>query len=190
MQGPEPVLQCFERGYNGVEGGLIEADEVHLVDGEHELADAKHAGDGGMTAGLRQQAVAGVHQQDGEVCGGGAGDHVAGVLVVARGIGQDETPQRRFEIAVGDVDGDALLALGGQAINQQRVINTVFHRAETAAVAFQALHHIVWDAAAFEQQPADQGRFAVIDAAARQDAKDGIGHQKYPSRFFFSIEES
>src|SRR5437773_1034108 len=45
---------------------------------------------------------------------GGPGDHVAGVLDVAGGVGDDELPPRRREVPVGDVDGDALLPLGPQ----------------------------------------------------------------------------
>ncbi len=62
----------------------------------------------------------------------GAGHHVAGVLLVPGRIGQDEAPARRLEEAVGDVDGDALLALGGQAIDQQRIVGAALDGAEAA----------------------------------------------------------
>ena len=94
------------------------------------------------------------------------------------------------KIAVGDVDGHALVAFGGKAIDQQRVVGAALDRAEAPAVALQRRHHVVGDGAALEQQAADQRRFAVIDRAAGQHAQQGIGHQKYPSRFFFSIEAS
>jgi hypothetical protein len=41
---------------------------------------------------------------------------------VAGRVGDDELARRRGEVAVGDVDRDALLALGGQAVEQQRVV--------------------------------------------------------------------
>ena len=115
---------------------------------------------------------------------GRAGHHVAGVLLVAGRVGQDEAAARGFEIAVGDVDGDALLALGGQAVDQQRVVDAAPGGAEAAGIAFQHGHHVVGDGAALEQQAADQGGLAVVDAAAGQHAQQGVGHQKYPSRFF------
>ena len=96
----------------------------------------------------------------------------------------------RLEEAIGDVDGDALLTLGGQAVHQQRVVGAPLDGAETPAVMFQRRQQIVGDRAAFEQQAADKGGFAVVDAAAGQHSEKGIGHQKYPSRFFFSIEAS
>jgi hypothetical protein len=42
---------------------------------------------------------------------------------VAGRIGDDELAFRRGEIAIGDVDGDALLALGAQAVGEQREID-------------------------------------------------------------------
>jgi hypothetical protein len=51
--------------------------------------------------------------------GRGAGDHVAGILLVAGRVGDDELALVGGEEAVGDVDGDALLALGGEAVDQQ-----------------------------------------------------------------------
>ncbi len=47
------------------------------------------------------------------------GHHVARVLDVAGRVGDDELPQWGGEVAVGDVDGDALLALGPQAVGEQ-----------------------------------------------------------------------
>ena len=67
-------------------------------------------------------ALARVDQDDREVGGRGAGDHVARVLLVARGVGDDELAPRGREVAVGDVDRDPLLALGAQAVGQQRQV--------------------------------------------------------------------
>ena len=64
-----------------------------------------------------------------ELGGRGAGDHVAGVLDVAGGVGEDVGARRRREVAVGDVDGDALLALGPQAVGEQRQVGGVAARA-------------------------------------------------------------
>ena len=55
--------------------------------------------------------------------GGRAGDHVARVLNVAGRVGDDELALRRREVAVRDVDGDALLALGAQAVGEQREVH-------------------------------------------------------------------
>ena len=67
--------------------------------------------------------LARIDQQHGEVAVRGAGRHVARVLLVARRVGDDEFPPRRREIAIGDVDGDALLALGLEPVDEQRKID-------------------------------------------------------------------
>ena len=97
---------------------LREIDEVHLVDRGDEVADAEQGSDVGVTAGLCKDALARIDQDDGEVCGRGTGGHVAGVLLVARSVGDDELATLGGEVAVGDVDGDALLALGAKAVGE------------------------------------------------------------------------
>ena len=97
---------------------LREVDEVHLVDGGDEVADAEQGGDVGVATRLGEDAFARIDEDDGEVCGGGAGGHVAGVLLVAGGVGDDELAALGGEVAVGDVDGDALLALGAEAVGE------------------------------------------------------------------------
>ena len=76
-----------------------------------------------MPPRLRQHAVARIDQNDGQLRRGGAGRHVARVLLVPGCIGDDELALRRGEVAIGDVDGDALLAFGAQAVGQQREID-------------------------------------------------------------------
>ena len=41
------------------------------------------------------------------------------------GVGEDEGAPRGGEVPVGDVDGDALLALGAQAVGEQRQVDVV-----------------------------------------------------------------
>ena len=128
-----------------------------------------------MAHRLDQQALARVDQQDGEVGVGGAGRHVAGILLVAWAIGDDEGALRRGEIAVGDVNGDALFALGLQAVDQQGEVDVVADGAEFAGIALQRRHLVVEDQGALVKQAADQGRLAVIDRPAGQDAQRGAG---------------
>ena len=56
---------------------------------------------------------------------------------MARRVGDDECALGRGEEAVGDVDRDALLALGLEAIEQQREIDLVAGRAGTLGVLFE-----------------------------------------------------
>ena len=96
---------------------LRPVDEVHLVDGEDDALDADDVENGGVPARLPLHAVARVDQHDGDVGVRGADRHVARVLLVAGAVDDDEAARLGVEIAPGDVDGDALLALGDEAVD-------------------------------------------------------------------------
>jgi hypothetical protein len=175
------------------------ADEVDLVDRQHDVADAEQRHDGGVAARLRQEPLAGVDQQDGEVGVGRPGGHVARELFVAGRVGHHEGALGGRKVPVGDVDGDALFALGFEAVDEEREVDVVAHRAVLLRVALQRGQLVVEDRLLFEQEAADQGRLAVVDRAAGEEAQGRQrvcggrgarvgGHQKYPSRFFFSME--
>ena len=118
-----------------------------------------------------QQALRRVDQQDGEVGGRGAGRHVARVLDVAGRVGDDEAAARRREEAVGDVDGDALLALRLQPVDEQREVDLVAGRAVLLRVALQVGDLVLHQEMGIVEQPADQRGLAVVDAAAGQEAQ-------------------
>ena len=78
-----------------------------------------------------------------------------------------------------------------EAVDEQREIDVLAGRAVLAAVAPQGIELIFENELAVIQQAPDQRRLAIIDRAAREEAQQAlglIGHQKYPSRFFFSID--
>ncbi len=165
----DPLQEAGELIANRVVNGLVEAHQIHLVDGDHEMPDAQQIGDKRMAARLRQHAVARIDQDDGEIGGGSAGRHVARVLLVARRIGDDELALRRGEIAVGDIDRDALFALGAQAVGQQRQIDVA-----AAAVGGRLGHArelVFVDALGIVEQAADEGALAVVDAAGGGEAE-------------------
>lgn len=91
-----------------------------------------------------------------------------------RGIGDDKFTFFGREIAIGHVDGDALLALGLQAVHQQRQIELFALGADAFAVAVQRRQLILVDLAGIVQQAANQGAFAVVDAAAGQKAQQAL----------------
>jgi hypothetical protein len=95
---------------------------------------------------------------------------VAGVLLVPGRIGDQEGAPGGGEEAVGDVDGDALLALGLEAVEQQREID-VGGAAILSRVPHQRRHLVVEDLLRLVEQPADQGRLAVVDRAAGEKAQ-------------------
>src|SRR3546814_4735549 len=77
-------------GADIVEHLPVIVDQVHLVHRQYHVADAKQRNDVAVAPRLRQQAFARVDQHHGKVGGGGAGGHVAGVLLMPGAIGDDE----------------------------------------------------------------------------------------------------
>ena len=75
----------------------------------------------------------------------------------------------RGEVAVGHVDGDALLALGLQAVGQQRQVDR-----RAGGLLLQRVELVGEDGAAVEQQPADQRALAVVDAAGGEEAQGSV----------------
>ena len=127
-----------------------------------------------MSLGLGDDAFARIDEDDGQFGGGRAGDHVARVLNVAGRVGDDELAARRGEVAVGHVDGDALLAFGAQAVGEQREVNVGV--AALSAGALYGFQLILEDGFAVQQHAADQRALAVVDAAGGGEAQQVHGH--------------
>src|SRR5699024_10446171 len=86
-------------------------DEVDLVDGDDDVADAQSGDDGEVPASLFGRAGAGVDENDDGIGGRGACDHVARVLHVSGAVGEDARATVGGEVSVGDVVGDDLVDL-------------------------------------------------------------------------------
>ncbi|KAG0761039.1 hypothetical protein G6F22_018981 [Rhizopus arrhizus] len=109
---------------DALEHGAVPVHQIHLVDRHHDVPDAQQARDGAVPLGLGQQLAVGrargVDQDDRDVGRRGPRDHVARVLLVPWRVGNDEFARRRGEVAIGHVDGDALLPLGFQPVAGRR----------------------------------------------------------------------
>ena len=159
-----------------LEALLAPVDEVHLVDAQHEVRDAEQRREEGVPARLLEHALAGVDEDEREVGGRRARDHVARVLDVPGGVGDDELPLGRGEVAVGDVDGDALLALGPEAVGEQRQVGVL-----VAALARRALDRfelVLEDRLRVVEEPADEGGLAVVHAIPAVASRSMLRHQK------------
>ena len=117
-----------------------------------------------MPAGLPQHPGARVDQQDGHVRVGGAGEHVAGVALVAGSVGQDVAAGVGGKEAVRDVDGDALFAFGAQTVGQRREVGD-------ALLVGDGLQVVQRQAVGVVQQPPDQGALAVVHRTRGGDAQ-------------------
>ncbi len=107
------------------------------------------------------------------------------VLLVAGAVDDDEAAMRGVEVAPGDVDGDALLALGDEAVHEQAEIRIA---AVDALAALDGGALIIEEISRIPQQAADQRGFAVIHRAAGQDAqharelgRDGVDRPRCPA---------
>ena len=84
------------------------------------MTNAHERTDGEVPEGLTTDATSSVDDEHGHVGRGGRHRHVARVLLVPRRIGDDHAAARRQQqVPIGDVDGDALLALGLEAVGEQ-----------------------------------------------------------------------
>ena len=149
----------------------VEVHEIHLIDRQDHMMDAEEGYQVSMPPRLGDDARSGVDQDDRQVGRRAAGDHVAGILLVPGGVGDDELAVVGREIAIGHVDGDALLALGFQAIEQKGVIDVVARVAHPLAVALQGVQLVLINLLAIEKKSANQGRLAVIDGASREETE-------------------
>ena len=153
-----------------------------MFDAHHDVLDSEQRRYVRVSAGLGDNAAARVDQHQRDVRGRRAGEHVAGVALVARGIREDERSPRRREEPVSDVDRDALLALGTQTVGDRGKIQRSPSRDIVEVIGEQR--------PGVQKQAPDQSALAVVDRPrGRQPQQftpagqlDGR-HQKYPSRF-------
>ena len=82
-------------------------------------------------------------------------------------VGDDELALARREVAVGDVDRDALLALGLEAVGEEGEVD----RLAAAGLGLERVELVGEDGAAVEQEPPDQRALAVVDRSCREEAK-------------------
>ena len=74
-------------------------------------------------------------------------------------------------MAVGHVDGDALLALGLETVGEQGEVHFADRdRGAAPARLPGVLELVLGDGARLSEKPADEGRLAVVDRTARDKA--------------------
>ena len=90
---------------------------------------------------------------------------------MAGGVGNDELALGGREVAVGHVDGDALLALGLQAVYEQRQVHFIASGTDLLGVTRDGFEVILVDHLGIVQQAPDQGALAVVHVPAGQEAQ-------------------
>ena len=104
---------------------------------------------------MSQHALGCIHEDHRHISGGSAGDHVAGVLFVARGVGHDEFTSIGAKKPVGHINGDALLAFGSQTIHQQGKVDITTLGALLLGVFLQSRHLILKNQLGFVEHAAN-----------------------------------
>ncbi len=126
-----------------------------------------------MAAGLPLHAVARVDEHDSDVGMRGARRHVARVLFMPGAVDNDEAARIGVEIAPGDVDSDALLALGDETVDEQAEIRVCAARGGAPRL-LQRLALVVIEIGGIPQEAADQRRLAVVNRAASEQMQNAV----------------
>jgi len=117
----------------------------------------------GVPPRLLDDAVPRIDEDERELGRRCPGHHVAGVFHVPRGVGEDERATRRREVAIGDVDGDALLALGAEAVGEQCEVDRLVPLG--GARPLDRGEGVGEDRLGVVQKSPDEGGLAVVDGA-------------------------
>ena len=137
---------------NLVENLLLEVHQIHFIYRQHHMLNAQQRYQVSMSFGLCDNSLAGIGQQDSEVSRGATSDHVAGVLLMPGGVGNDKLPLIGGKVAVGHIDGDTLFALGFEPVKQQGVVDIFAGMVFAFAVAFKGCQLIFVQHLAVEHQ--------------------------------------
>ena len=178
----------FGVGFDVPENGLAEVDEVDLVDRDDHVRHTQQLQHGQVPAGLLQDTLAGVDEHDDGVRSGRSGHRVLGVLHVPGAVREDEAAPVRSEVAVGDVDGDALLAFGAQAVGEEGQVDRLCPGGALPAEAAvrrgagDGVELVGEDRLGVMQEPAHQGGLAVVDGAGGREAEKCRSCQRASSR--------
>ena len=147
-----------------------------MFDRHNQVRDAEQGAYESVALGLLEHALACVEQDHRQVGRRGAGDHVAGVLLVAGAVGDDEPALGGREVAVGHIDRDALLALGAQSVGEQSQVQRPLAAAALGGLG-DVVELILEDLLGVVQEPADQGALTVIDRTGGGEAQQVERHR-------------
>src|SRR3546814_6915695 len=94
--------------------------------------------------------------------------------LMARRVSDNELALFGREEAISDVDGDSLLTLRGEAVDEKREVDILTLRTHALAVGFECGKLILEDHLAVIEQATDEGGFAVINAAASDETQQRL----------------
>ena len=149
-------------------------DQIHLIDRNDHLFDSDQRHDIAMSFRLRQDPFAPIHQNNRNVCVGGTGCHVTGILFMARCVRHNKLTLIRGEETIGHVNGDALFAFRLQTIQQQRIVNIAALGADFFGIRFKGGQLIFKNQLGIPKQTPDQRAFAIIHRATSDETQQAF----------------
>ncbi len=157
-----------------LERGVLVSDEVHLVDGHDHRLHAHERADGEVAMRLRADSARGIDHEDGHIAVGCGHRHVARVLLVPGRVRHEDTAAvGQVHVPVGDVDGDALLALGLEPVGEEGEVDLPHGDGRPAAPRpLGVLQRVDRHRVGLRQQPPDERGLAVVDRAAGHQVQD------------------
>ena len=164
----DPLQKRAVLGLDLLEVVLVVLDQVHLVHADDHLPDAEHRQDVAVAAAVLAHALLGVDHQHGRLGARGARDHVLQELDVPGGVDDDVVARLALEEAARGVDGDPLVLLVGERVQQERVLERL---AGPLALAPHRLQLPLRQRAGVGQQAPDHRALAVIDVPDDDDVE-------------------
>ena len=131
-------------------------DQIDLVHGQNDVTNTKCSGNEGMASCLGQYTLTGIDEHDSKIGCRGTSRHVARILRMTGCISDNEFATWCRKEAIGDINGDALLPLSLQTVNQQCEIEIVIRGTELAAVVLQRCELVLEDQFRVIEQASDE----------------------------------
>ena len=110
---------------HSIVGFLAVIYKVHLVDTHEDVRDLQEGSNKSVAFGLFNHAFARIYEDECKVCGRSTGNHISGVLHVSWRICNDEFTLGCCEVAVGNINGDSLLAFVFKAVCEEAEVDVI-----------------------------------------------------------------
>ncbi|CAB4790593.1 unannotated protein [freshwater metagenome] len=130
-----------------------------------------------MSTGLLLEPLGGVENDQGHVGRAGAGGHIAGVLDVTGTVGNYKLASRGGGVAVGHVNGDALVALGTKTICHEAEVEVT--DATLGRSSRHGLELVIEELAGVDEESTNERRLSVVhtaDGGKTQEVGGRFGH--------------
>jgi hypothetical protein len=145
-----------------------EPDEIHFVDGDDDLFDSEEGEQVAVASTLFLDAFICSDEKDGGIGAGGTGDHVLEELFMTWRVDDDVGASVRSELDLGGVDGDVLLLLFEEGVEEEGVFKV---HALGLGGGLDLGDFSIWKRVGVVEDASDEGGFTVVYVADEDDAQ-------------------